>query len=147
MKQSERGQIVIGSDETGAGDYFTPLVVAAVFVPPTNWDYFRSLGVRDSKELSDRQVLQIFELIKKRIKSSVRYLNQSEYNHLSKKYNANELKTLLHFQALLALADRLEGVDLAIVDDFAKTNGGVSSYVRIQRYFEKLAHHRDFGLF
>ncbi|WP_127942514.1 ribonuclease HIII [Mycoplasma sp. ATU-Cv-703] len=147
MNQTGQAENIIGSDETGAGDYYAPLVVAAVFVPRANWDYFRSLGVRDSKQISDRQVLKLFELIKKRIKSSVRYLDQNEYNRLNKTYNANELKTLLHFQALLSLAERLEQVDLAIVDDFAKTNGGVNSTTRMRRYVKKLAQAGTFGVF
>jgi len=44
---------VIGTDESGKGDYFGPLVVAAVLVPKGQEEVLATLGVRDSKELSD----------------------------------------------------------------------------------------------
>ncbi|HEY7295226.1 MAG TPA: ribonuclease HIII, partial [Dehalococcoidia bacterium] len=43
----------IGSDESGKGDYFGPLVTAAVFVAPDQQVALRAAGVRDSKLLDD----------------------------------------------------------------------------------------------
>jgi ribonuclease HIII len=43
----------IGSDESGKGDYFGPLVAAAVFVEPAQEAALRAAGVRDSKLLDD----------------------------------------------------------------------------------------------
>ena len=112
-------QNIIGADETGVGDYLTPLVVAAVFVPKHNYELLKKLGVNDSKKISDKKILQIFEQIKLKIKSSVRSFSQSKYNELNKTYNANELKTLLHLDAINALSSRLDHVDLIIIDQFA----------------------------
>lgn len=53
------------------------------------------------------------------IKSSVRKLSQKQYNFLTKKYNANELKMLIHMQAIKAVEDRVENVDLVILDAFS----------------------------
>ena len=44
---------VAGSDESGKGDYFGPLVVSAVVVDPTQEAALATAGVRDSKQLSD----------------------------------------------------------------------------------------------
>src|SRR5947208_3224036 len=46
----------IGTDESGKGDYFGPLVVAGVYVPDGGREVLAALGVRDSKTLSDGQV-------------------------------------------------------------------------------------------
>jgi ribonuclease HIII len=43
----------IGSDESGKGDYFGPLVAAAVYVTPAQEAALRAAGVRDSKLLDD----------------------------------------------------------------------------------------------
>lgn len=116
---SLKSKIVIGADETGVGDYLTPLVCAAVFVPAAHFDYFQKIGVTDSKKLSNQNVIKLFAMIKNKIKSSVRSLPQAQYNQLNKIYNANELKMLLHLKAINALSSRLENVDQIIIDQFA----------------------------
>lgn len=112
---------VIGSDETGVGDYLTPLVAAAVLVPKENVNKLVNLGVQDSKKLTDKRILEIFESIKPYIKSSVRFLSQAKYNYLTetKKFNAHELKLLIHLQAINAVESRIEKYDLVIMDQFA----------------------------
>lgn len=59
-KEAARGQARdcsgserIGSDESGKGDYFGPLVAAAVYVNDRTEDALTRAGVRDSKQLSD----------------------------------------------------------------------------------------------
>jgi ribonuclease HIII len=49
----------IGTDESGKGDYFGPLVVAGVCVNGMLLPQLMSLGVKDSKKLSDRAVLEM----------------------------------------------------------------------------------------
>jgi ribonuclease HIII len=44
---------VIGSDESGKGDYFGPLVSACIYVDEKIASQLAVLGVRDSKALSD----------------------------------------------------------------------------------------------
>ena len=46
----------IGTDESGKGDYFGPLVVAGVFIPDNQHKVLEELGVKDSKRLSDNRV-------------------------------------------------------------------------------------------
>ena len=50
---------VIGSDETGTGEYFGPVTVAAVYVPKDKIALVQALGVKDSKQLTDDYVLKI----------------------------------------------------------------------------------------
>ena len=57
----------IGTDESGKGDYFGPLVVAGVFIKSRNdEENLKSIGVRDCKKLSDRRIIEIAEIIKKK---------------------------------------------------------------------------------
>ena len=49
----------IGIDESGKGDYFGPLVIAAVFVNGTTEPELRLMQVRDSKLISDGRVQEL----------------------------------------------------------------------------------------
>ena len=49
----------IGTDESGKGDYFGYLVVAAVFVDHDTEAALDDLGVRDSKRVSDRSAARL----------------------------------------------------------------------------------------
>ena len=49
----------IGIDESGKGDYFGPLVIAAVFVTPTLEQDLALMQVRDSKKISDGRILEL----------------------------------------------------------------------------------------
>lgn len=57
--------IYIGTDESGKGDYFGPLVIAAVFTDPSLSKKLKEIGVRDSKELTDESISIIAAKIKK----------------------------------------------------------------------------------
>ena len=47
----------VGSDEVGTGDYYGPIVVTASFVKKEDIPFLIELGVRDSKKISDEQIL------------------------------------------------------------------------------------------
>ena len=48
---TERVEIIIGSDEAGKGEWLGPMVIAAVAVTPQQSRLLQSLGVMDSKEI------------------------------------------------------------------------------------------------
>ena len=48
-----------GSDESGKGDYFGPLVVACCYVDETLATSLREMGVKDCKQMSDKSVLAV----------------------------------------------------------------------------------------
>jgi len=82
----------IGCDETGKGDYFGPLVIAAVYVDAQSETRLQSLGVRDSKLLTDSRMLSIAEEIKKLCPHIVVPVEPKRYNELyAKTGNLNRL--------------------------------------------------------
>ena len=93
----------IGTDESGKGDYFGPLVVAAVLTDKTISKRLRNLGVKDSKELSDYSISHIAAEIKKLddcVFSTV-VINPEKYNILYEKMgNLNRLLGWAHAKAL-----------------------------------------------
>lgn len=123
---------IIGSDETGVGDYLSPLVAAAVFVDKKEIDNLINLGIKDSKKLSDNKILELFPKIKNLIKYRVNHLTQKGYNNLSKYMNANELKMFLHLKSITAL-EKIDKVksNLVLIDGFA-------SVENIKKYYENL---------
>lgn len=60
---------VIGVDEAGRGPVIGPLVVGALAIPMTDLDELRTMGVRDSKDLSPSERGRIHELIEQRVEA------------------------------------------------------------------------------
>lgn len=54
-------KLIIGVDEVGVGAIAGPLVVAACYIPPQNWEKFQSWGFADSKELSPKKREKLFQ--------------------------------------------------------------------------------------
>lgn len=113
---------IIGIDETGVGDYFTPLISCSAYVPKENIDKLKRLGVKDSKKLSDIQIIKLAPQIMNLVRSSVYKLSQNGYNSLTKKYNVNELKFFTHIKATNLLLSKLKiKPDLIIIDKYSTT--------------------------
>ena len=110
----------VGSDEVGTGDYFGPIVVTASLVKLEDVDYLQSLGVTDSKKLTDEKILEIAPLIAKRIKYTSLVLSNQDYNKYHKDYNMNKVKAIMHNKVLYQLMQDKPKVDYIIVDEFAK---------------------------
>ena len=110
----------IGTDESGKGDYFGPLVVAGVYITPTIGKYFKSIGIRDSKELSDYQILQLASEMKKNeeiIIESV-LISPEKYNELYEKMgNLNRLMGWAHARVIENLLNKCNATE-AISDKF-----------------------------
>ena len=108
----------IGIDESGKGDYFGPLVIAAVFVDATTQGELRLMEVRDSKKISDGRVLEMAPDIKTICPHSVIAIGPQKYNELYTKIkNLNRLLAWGHAKALENLLERVI-CERAISDQF-----------------------------
>jgi len=109
----------IGIDESGKGDYFGPLVIAAVFVDSTTQGELRLMEVRDSKKISDGRVLEMAPDIKTICPHSVIAIGPQKYNELYAKIkNLNRLLAWGHAKALENLLERGITCERAISDQF-----------------------------
>ena len=108
----------IGIDESGKGDYFGPLVIAAVHVTPEIEPELRLMEVRDSKKISDGRVIEIARDLRQVCKHSLVAIGPQKYNELYPKFR--NLNRLLAWGHARALENLLEQVDcpLAIADQF-----------------------------
>jgi ribonuclease HIII len=119
------GYPVIGTDESGKGDYFGPLVCAAVCVDETTADALRTISVRDSKTCTDPEIKELAEKIKELCagKFEIIEISPERYNRLYEllKNEGKNLNSLLAWGHAKALEELLKRVDckLAIADQFA----------------------------
>lgn len=108
----------VGSDEVGTGDYYGPIVVTASFVSKDNIPFLTELGVRDSKKLSDEQILKIVPKIIKKTPYKTIMLSNKEYNdNYGKDMNMNKIKAVLHNKVLTEMV-KDNDYDYIVVDQF-----------------------------
>ncbi len=118
LNRSGRSIERIGIDESGKGDYFGPLVIAAVFVDATTQGELALMEVRDSKKISDGRILEMAPDIKTICPHSVIAIGPQKYNELYAKIkNLNRLLAWGHAKALENLLERVT-CERAISDQF-----------------------------
>ncbi len=108
----------IGIDESGKGDYFGPLVIAAVFVDTSSEADIALLGARDSKKISDGRILEMAPDIRQACRHSVVAIGPQRYNELYAEIrNLNRLLAWGHARALENILQQVD-CSLAISDQF-----------------------------
>jgi ribonuclease HIII len=113
---AEKGHI--GTDESGKGDYFGPLVVAGLFLPEKQESVLRELGVRDCKKISENRVRELAEVLSKGYKHSVVVIGPKKYNELYEKLrNINRILAWAHSRAIENILEEVP-CSLAITDQF-----------------------------
>jgi ribonuclease HIII len=90
----------IGTDEAGKGDFFGPMVTAGVYVDARTAQLLRTLGVRDSKLVSDRELRGLAGNIRDVVSEghrAVLTLAPKRYNELYQQFRreGKNLNTLL----------------------------------------------------
>lgn len=128
---------VIGSDEVGKGDYFGPLAVVATYVKKEQIPLLKELGVKDSKNLTDGQIIAIAKDLLTFIPYSSLKLDNKKYNKVqSAGMTQGKITALLHNRAILNLLEKIapEKPDAILIDQFAKA----STYFRHLKEQEKV---------
>ncbi len=110
----------IGSDEVGTGDYFGPIVVTASFVSKENIPFVTGLKVRDSKKLTDPEIMKIAPELMKKIPYVTNILSNEKYNQYQNDgFNMNQIKAILHNKCLLSLLKKDHySYDKIVMDQF-----------------------------
>ncbi|RDV27165.1 ribonuclease HIII [Lysinibacillus capsici] len=126
---------VLGSDETGTGDYFGPITVAAVYVPPSKIELMNELGVKDSKMLTDDYMRKIAPDLRAACVHSVLVLRNEKYNNLQAKgYSQGKMKAMMHNKALQNTLSKMapEKPEFILIDQFAE-RGVYYNYLKNER--------------
>ena len=110
----------IGTDESGKGDYFGPLVVAGVIVDKGSSERLKKIGVKDSKLLTDSIMKKMAPEIKRIVsdKFNIIVITPKTYNSLHLKMkNVNKILGWSHAKVIENLLLKEEVPD-AISDKF-----------------------------
>lgn len=114
-----------GSDESGKGDYFGPLVVCCAYTDSELSKAMQKLGVKDCKQMTDAAVLTAGAKLRAllgRMGYSVVKLGPAAYNRLYAKIrNINRMLAWAHGTAIEELLEKRPDCNRVVVDQFAPT--------------------------
>lgn len=108
----------IGVDESGKGDYFGPLVIAACYVGPEHLAELE--GVRDSKKLTDPIALKLAAKIRATCPHKVIAILPARYNEMyADTPNLNQILAWAHAETIIEVLKQ-QPSPYAVSDEFAK---------------------------
>lgn len=108
----------IGTDESGKGDFFGPLVIAGVMVDEKAAQIFLDAGIKDSKKVTDKKILTLEPLIKQHSVYSIVAITNGRYNELYAKIkNLNKLLAWGHARVIENVLEK-EECSYALSDKF-----------------------------
>lgn len=109
----------IGVDEAGKGDFFGPLCIAAVQADENGIKELLKLGVKDSKQMSDKTMLVLAPKIRAATATSVVKISPLKYNEMYQSFhNLNRLLAWGHATAIAELVQKT-GCQKALIDQFS----------------------------
>lgn len=109
----------IGIDESGKGDFFGPLCVAGVYGGKSEIERLAKMGVRDSKEIKDPEIIKLGREIESFCSHYVIRLNPIKYNELYPKFgNLNTMLAWAHATTIENLVHKT-GCRNVTIDQFA----------------------------
>jgi len=113
-------RLVVGVDESGKGDFFGPLVIAAFLASNSDRKKLQEIGVRDSKLIANKKLLTIDEQLRSQFHHAIIVYSPKEYNKQYKVIrNLNKLLANGHAQAIREVLVNHKA-DLVISDKFGK---------------------------
>jgi len=108
----------IGTDESGKGDYFGPLVIAGVYMNRRRMDVLKHLNIRDSKKISEKRVLELDFRIRSICPYSVVVIGPEKYNVLYQKMkNLNRILAWGHARVIENILLKID-CNKAVSDQF-----------------------------
>lgn len=111
---------VIGSDEVGNGSYFGPLTVVATYVDKSQFSLLKELGVRDSKDMKDPEILRVAADLITFLPHSLLTVTPEKYNLIQPTMTQGKMKAVLHNQALGHVLSKIDPLvpDGILIDQF-----------------------------
>lgn len=118
----------IGIDEAGKGDFFGPLCVAGVYAAgEEKIKELITLGVRDSKRMTDKIILALAKKIRAHFPCSIVRMSPDKYNELYGQFkNLNRLLAWGHATAISDLVSET-GCKEVIIDKFGSEHLVISA--------------------
>ena len=137
----------MGVDESGKGDFFGPLVIAAAYTNEEIAKQFRDIGVKDSKAISsDKQALAIAAKIRGILgpnRYTVVRVGNATYNRLyAKMRSVNRLLSWGHARCIENLLATVPSCPKAISDQFGNKESVQRALMQKGRSIELVQRHR-----
>lgn len=111
-----------GTDESGKGDYFGPLVISSVYADMDTAEQLLDIGVRDSKAIkSDKKIAGIAAQVMKIVKGkfAIVTIGPEAYNRMYEQFgNLNRMLAWGHARALENLLEKVPECSSALSDKF-----------------------------
>ena len=121
---------VLGSDETGKGEWYGPLVVVVTALKPEDVIKLRLMGVKDSKTIKTPKIIEVAkQILEAKIPYQSLVLNPSTYNRLYTDFkreskNLNDVMAWAHSRVIEDLLKKIKFNQAQVVIDkfdFKKT--------------------------
>ncbi len=123
LRKEENYDYILGSDETGKGEWYGPLVVVATALKPDEILELRKLGVMDSKDIKKPKLLKLAENLIKMdfIRHSV-IIPPKTYNERYKEFSRenkslNDFMAWAHSKVIKELLDQIKFTNAKVVID------------------------------
>ena len=113
----------IGSDEVGVGDFFLGFYICAAYLNKKDVEYINSLGVMDSKKMTDSKIEEIAPMLERKIKHFVVRVSPGKLTKMhEKKWSTHMMLVKLHnfAQAQLIKKYKLKKDINIYIDQFEK---------------------------
>ena len=121
-----------GVDEAGRGPVIGPLVFGAVALSPEQRKFLEAQGVKDSKDISRKKRLKLYEIIKQNsIAHATLHYSAKRIDQLRKKMTLNEIEIQGMVDVLVKLNTTVEVIYIDAADVNPKRFGE-----RIQQFFK-----------
>lgn len=120
-KANYSGLNIIGCDEVGNGSYFGALVMASVYVPAEKNDQLKQLGIRDSKDMSDKEIQKLAKVIQKNTIHSLTTADPVDYMRGYEEHGYHGSMALMHDITIKKTINKLndtDPVDGILIDQF-----------------------------
>lgn len=126
-------EIMAGSDESGKGDFFGPLVVSSVYLPSMDvLQELVALGIKDSKAVSANNISLLSKEIRKLCPFATAVLRNKQYNDTYPLFqNLNTMLGEIHAKTALKLLEETHA-DSILFDQFGRSD-------TIKNAFHKIA--------
>lgn len=130
LKKDTKFDYILGSDETGKGEWFGPLVIVATAIHPDEIVELRKTGVRDSKLLNRLQIMKLAnKIIKMDFERHSLSLNPETYNRMYSDFQkeGKNLNDMMAWAHSVVIQDSLKKIKFnkakVVIDkfDFQKT--------------------------
>ncbi len=115
----------IGTDESGKGDYFGPLVVVGVYVNSDCTEKFKEQGIVDGKKITMKRIQKFAEWLWKHYEENIVVIKKmpSDYNSVYDKLkkqnkNLNDMLADMHIETIRRLSSQT-GIKNGIIDKFS----------------------------